>query len=82
MVVGKWNYKIQDYDPHKIPDEWHCPVSCDDTDEIINCCQCGREIKFGESYTSKEIQDDYALGFRVCDKCHVDEWRRKVESCR
>lgn len=77
MVVGRWNYEKHDYDPHRIPDSWNCKMYSDDMDEIINCAQCGREITFGEAYTSWEIHGGLGFGYMVCEDCHIEERSRR-----
>lgn len=79
-IVGKWNYKIKRYDIYNLPDNWNIKLYTDDMDEIINCCQCGAAVKFGECYTSLEVHNNYGLGFAVCDECYRKEWERKNES--
>lgn len=82
MIVGKWNYKTRDYDPYKIPDDWHTPLYSDDMDEEVNCCQCGRKIKFGDAYTSKEIHSGMGFGYPVCEECYELEWERERNETR
>lgn len=74
MIVGKWNYEKDDYEPYKIPDDWHTPMYSDDMDEIVNCASCGCQIKFGETYTSKVIHGRLGFGFPVCEDCYIAEW--------
>lgn len=45
MALEKWNYKTHKYEPHEIPDEWNCKLSCKDLDETINCANCGKKGK-------------------------------------
>lgn len=45
----------------------------------VNCAQCGREIKFGDSYTSKEIHTFSGFGYSVCEECYDKEWERRNE---
>lgn len=77
MVLGKWNYETHDYDPYKIPDEWNVPLITDDMEEIVNCPHCGKELKYGDTYTSKEIHNYIGLGFGVCSECYEKEWERR-----
>lgn len=49
----------------------------EDMNEIVNCAQCLKEIKIGDSYTSKEINTDLGFGFAVCEDCYEKEWERK-----
>lgn len=80
MLVGKWNYEKDDYDPYVIPGEWHTPLYTDNMDEIVNCVQCGKELTFGGCYTSKEIHSNIGIGYGVCPDCYEKEWDRYVRS--
>jgi hypothetical protein len=82
MIVGKWNYGTRDYDPYRIPEEWHTPIYSEDMDEIVNCCQCGREIKYGDTYTSKEIHNGLGFGYPVCSECYEEELKRRCDNGR
>lgn len=42
----------------------------DDMNKKIACCQCGKKITFGASYTSRIILDKYGFGYAVCKKCY------------
>lgn len=76
MIAGKWNYDKREYDLYVTPEEWHTPLYCEDMDEIINCAACGRELPYGDCYTSKEIHSGGGLGYPVCEECYVEEWVR------
>ena len=45
--------------------------------EIINCCQCGKEITFGDGYSSQEVHTLMGFGYMVCEECHKEEIKRK-----
>ena len=36
----------------------------------IACCECGKEITYGASYTSRIILDKYGFGYAVCKECY------------
>ena len=75
-VLKKWNYSKHYYEPYMIPISWNCKTYCDDMDEAVNCVQCGRAIRFGEGYTSFEIQTGVGFGYCVCPACHEKEYRK------
>lgn len=77
MIVGKWNYEKNDYDPHELSDDWYTPMYSDNLDEIINCSNCGRKVRYGDCYTSRWIHDRFGLGFLVCEQCYDEEWERQ-----
>ena len=77
MILNKWNVKKHTYEPYEIPDEWNCPLYSEYLDQIVNCPQCGKELQYGNTYTSKEIHNNIGLGYGVCEKCYQEEWERK-----
>lgn len=79
MVLNKWNYEKQDYEPYEVPDDWNVKMYSNDMDEIINCCQCGCSVKYGECYTSKEVHNNFGFGYMVCEKCYDGEWVRYMK---
>jgi len=80
MILNKWNYKKHIYEPYEIPDEWNCKTYSTDMEEIINCPHCGKEIKYGNTYTSKEIHTEMGFGYGVCEDCYNKEWERCKEN--
>ena len=42
-------------------------------DKIVNCANCGKELKFGECYTSKTIHTEIGMGYGVCEECYDKE---------
>ena len=78
MILNKWNYEKHGYDSYVVPDNWNVKVGGDNLDEIIHCASCGREGKFGDTYTSLEIHTPlYGFGYAVCEDCHNKEWERR-----
>lgn len=77
-MAGKWNYKNHNYDDYELPG--NCKLYSNDMEEVVNCAQCGKEITFGESYTSFEIHNHIGFGYAVCEKCYQQEWKRKIEA--
>lgn len=46
-------------------------------DEEVNCCQCFRKIRFGDTYSSNEVHTELGMGFAVCPECYEKEWERR-----
>ena len=80
MLLRKWNYDIHEYEFYNIPDEWDCRYYGNDMSEIINCCQCGKEIAFGDTYSSQEVHNFIGLGYSVCENCHEVETDRRFKN--
>lgn len=72
MIVRRWNHKKRDYDPYMIPSDWKCRTSAE-MDEIVNCASCGREVEFGDCYSSLEIHGKLGFGYSVCPECYEKE---------
>lgn len=62
--------------------EWKIILTTANFDEIVNCANCGKQIEFAGTYTSKEcMTDNGAVGLPVCGKCYFDEaWYKNLKS--
>lgn len=76
MILKKWNYIKQEYEVFKVPTHWNVKLITNDLDEIVNCPHCGKELPYGEAYTSREVHNDFGLGYAVCSECYSREWER------
>ena len=78
-VIQKWDYRSHSY--FSIPIISREPLNIktysEDMNEIVNCCQCLKKIRYGDTYTSKEIHTNLGLGFAVCEDCYKEEWERR-----
>lgn len=75
MILNKWNFKTRKYEPYEVPDNYNVKTFSMDMEEIVNCPHCGREIKFGDGYTSRQIHTKHGMGFAVCADCYEKEFR-------
>ena len=48
---------------------------------VVDCAECGCELAFGESYTSRLTHNDLGFGYAVCPRCYEAEFREMGESC-
>lgn len=76
MIINKWNYNKSKYEPRKIPDEWYCSTYEADMKTIVNCPSCGKELEFGDTYTSREWHTAIGFGYGVCEDCYKLEIER------
>jgi len=61
----------------KLHPDWHVIFYGENVDEVINCASCGKEVKYGETYTSLEqFIDDGSFGLSVCADCYAKEYAR------
>lgn len=80
MILEKWNYDKHKYEPYNVPDEWNVKTYSDNMNEIVNCPHCGKEVIFGDTYTSHEIHTKIGLGYLVCEECYEKENEKWLEA--
>lgn len=47
MILNKYDRETHEYKHYEVPDEWTIELYTDDMDMIVNCVQCGKEVRFG-----------------------------------
>ena len=72
MTIRKWNDKEKEYEPYEVPDEWKLILYSEDMETPINCVNCGKEMTFGEGYTSQRYRTDKGFGYYECEKCYFN----------
>lgn len=79
-IMYKFNQRTRKEEPYEPPvEDGYYPIYCDDMDKKINCAQCGKEITFGEGYTSREIYSG-PWGHTVCIDCMEKERERENDA--
>lgn len=78
MLIKRWNYETHEYDDVYVNGPCLRTYS-DDPDAPTKCPNCGKIIKFGESFTSYEYRTETGIGYAVCEKCHQEELDRKIK---
>jgi hypothetical protein len=71
MMAEKWDVKTHKYEPYTLPKG--CYLYSEDMDATVACAQCGKIITYGEGYTSKQVHNQYGLGYPVCEDCYTKE---------
>lgn len=51
----------------------------EDMNQIIACRDCGKEIAYGEAFTSRKHFNQGGFGFCVCESCYEKEWEEYRE---
>jgi hypothetical protein len=77
MKVQKWNVKTRKYEPYEMP--VGVILFTHNLDEITSCAQCGKQVVYGDAFTSLEVHNENGLGYPVCDDCYRSENDRKYE---
>lgn len=74
-LAEKKNRELDVYEICYIPDG--AVLSQSNMDELVVCAQCGRPLRYGDSYCSMEIFSGGGFGYAVCDSCHQEEKYRR-----
>lgn len=80
QVIGRWNYETREYDLTERPDEWNLVLYSEDMDLVVNCINCGKDLVYGNGFTSQEWHNPFGLGFPVCEDCYSEESKRRSEA--
>ena len=70
MILRRWSESERRHMPYVVPDDWHVSTYEADMSTLVNCCQCGRKLPFGETYTSMQVQTSVGFGYAVCRDCY------------
>ena len=76
-MAEKWNWHKHEYEPYELPEG--STIYSHDMDAKVACAQCGKEIVFGQAYTSLEIHNNIGFGYAVCSNCYKQEWKRRTD---
>lgn len=63
-----WKPKEHKYEPYKLPEG--SVIIAENPDMEISCCKCGKHIKYGDSYCSREVHNDFGFGYSECAECY------------
>lgn len=74
--VKIWIPKIHEYVPWEVPDG--ALLYSNNMHEICQCARCGKNMMFGDCYTSKQIHNDFGFGYGVCRSCYDLEWKEEL----
>lgn len=77
LFMRKWNYEKHEYEDYSVPIDWYVSTYETDMDKVVNCASCGKELPFGDTYTSLEIHTTVGFGYGVCEECYQREWERR-----
>ena len=79
-TIPRYNRLLHQYVDVKIPDDWYVSIFEQDMDKLVNCANCGKEIRYGNGYTSQEYHETvFGLGYIVCKKCSDEETKLRLK---
>ena len=76
MTVYKWDFVLREYDEIQ-KDVSESPTICFDMEKIVRCINCGREVAYGNCFTSLRWHTEHGFGYPVCEECHRVEWEEE-----
>lgn len=76
-MIQKWNPAKRKYEPYQ-PPAGYITLFETDMDKPISCAGCGKQITFGEGYSSLQIQNGMGMGYSVCESCHDAELKEEL----
>lgn len=71
--IFKWDNDGQRCIQHSVPESWHITIIEPNLGNKCNCASCGKEMTFGEGYTSRIYQTAHGFGYCVCKDCYYKE---------
>ena len=78
MNVKKWSFADNVYKPYTVPE--NASMYEVDMGKKVSCANCGKTVKYGDTYTSLTIHSPYGMGYAVCKTCYYDELEDRQES--
>lgn len=82
MFVKKYNKERKVFERVEIPDDWKCVTFKELLNTTINCANCGKIVKYADTYISREIFKGNidSCGCSVCKECFRKESRSRKET--
>lgn len=77
--IKKWNFLKRAYEPYTPPAgriSLYEPVM----ETPIVCASCGKQMTFGDGYTSSELHNSFGMGYTVCVSCHEAEMAERLKA--
>ena len=71
--LRKWNFETHEYEPFEVPDDRRLVLYTENMAQEIDCTNCGKDMTYGDGYTSKTIHNPFGIGFPVCENCYESE---------
>ena len=76
-MAEKWDYELQRYIEYELPKG--ASLFQADLDTIVECAECGKELTFGQCYTSRTIHSPLGFGYGVCEECYEKEFELEIK---
>lgn len=77
LDISKWNWRAHAYEPYQPNEDWNVVLYSDNMDLAINCTACGKNMTYGQGFTSRELHNSLGLGYPVCETDYEEERARE-----
>ena len=75
-VVYEWDPLEREYIQTDRSDDKKYITFATDMDVVCNCVCCGKEMKYGDGYTSRRFHTVHGFGYCECEECYKENWKR------
>jgi len=72
-IARIWRPEKKAYDKYYIPMSWYTPLWTANMDAVVNCASCGKQLKYGDTFSSRFIHTEMGIAYYVCPECHEKE---------
>ncbi len=72
MLAVKYDFETDKEVQYFLPEGTSCHEALS-ADTKVSCAHCGRKVKFGDTYTSRQIFNYSKFGYSVCVDCYIKE---------
>lgn len=72
MILHKWNKDTKTYEEFESPAK-RVQLFTTDMNMVVDCVECGKEMHYGDCYTSRRIHNNMGMGYHVCSECYQKE---------
>ena len=72
-ILYKYSPSEKKLEPYEVPEDWKCVFNLSNMDELINCAECGKSIRYSDAHTSNLIQDKNGNRYCICGHCKFEE---------
>lgn len=79
MKIKHWDEKTKTYDREK---ECDTTVYSLDMTLMVECCECGDKVRYGNAYTSRHwFSPNGFWGMPECEKCYAKHnWQKEADN--
>lgn len=74
-MAQRWDNELREYKPYELPEG--AVTYCPHLSATVTCADCGKSVRYGDTYTSSEIHTSTGVGYAICETCMENEIQRR-----